>query len=158
MATRLRREISEYGQLLHLYEEQQHLILRNSPRGVLEAGRAIEAQVRILDRERQLREDSVGLFAAANGQPAGSTLRSLLPLVEEDARPLFDALILEINLLIHRVRRDAQRNHRLLRCMVDCHQEILQRLRPDGFTKTYARNGRVSVAAARPALASQADN
>ena len=33
-----------------------------------------------------------------------------------------------------------------------------KRLRPDGFTKTYARNGRVCVAAPRPALAAQADN
>jgi flagellar biosynthesis/type III secretory pathway chaperone len=149
VAERLRSEITEYGQLLRLFEDQHGLIMRNTPASVLDAGRAIENQVRILDRERRLREEAVAEFARSHDQPASATLRSLIPFVDVEARPLFKALIADINLLIHRVRRDSRRNHRLLQCVVDCHQELLRRLRPDTFTKTYARDGRVSVASLR---------
>jgi flagellar biosynthesis/type III secretory pathway chaperone len=155
LAERLRREIAEYGQLLKLFEEQQKLIFRNAPHYVLESTRAIEAQVQVLDRERRSREDAVAAFASGRGQPGAPTLRSLLPFVDDEARPLLKAMIAEINLLIHRVRRDSRRNHRLLHCVVQCHQELLRRLRPDAFTKTYAPDGRVSVAAIRPAAAVQ---
>jgi flagellar biosynthesis/type III secretory pathway chaperone len=151
VAEQLRNEIGEYGQLLSLFEEQQRLILGNSPHGALEAAHHIEAQVRRLDLERRRREDAVATFASEHGQPASSTLRSLLPFAAAEARPLLKALITEINLLIHRVRRDGRRNQRLLRCVVDCHQEILRRLRPDAFTKTYAWDGRVSLASTEPA-------
>ena len=150
LAERLRSEISEYGQLLSLFEEQQRLILRNAPESVLEASHGIEAQVQILNQQRRLREEAVAGFALDHGQPATATLRSLLVFLPTEARPLFQALITEINCLIHRVRRDSGRNHRLLQCVVECHQEVLRRLRPDAFTKTYARNGRVSLAAVRP--------
>jgi len=151
LAEHLRREVAEHGQLLRLLEDQHALILRNAPTAVLEAGRAIEEQVRSVDRERAAREEAVAGFALERGLPASGTLRSLLPHVGADAQPLFQALIGEVNLLMHRVRRDARRNQRLLQCTVECRQEILRRLRPDAFTKTYARDGRVSLAAIRPA-------
>jgi len=153
LADRLRQEISEYGQLLSLFDEQQRLILRNAPESVLEASHGIEGQVQILGQQRRLREEAVAAFAQAHGQPAAAPLRSLLPFFPAEARPLIQALITEINLLIHRVRRTSARNHRLLQCVVECHQEILRRLRPDAFTKTYGRSGRVSLSAVRSAPA-----
>jgi flagellar biosynthesis/type III secretory pathway chaperone len=150
VAEQLRREIAEYGQLLGLFEEQHRLIFRHAPHSVLDASRRIETQVHALERERGRREEAVAAFAARCGRPASATLRSLLTCVDPEARPLLQALITEINLLIHRVRRDSRRNHQLLHCVVDCHQELLRRLRPDAFTKTYAPDGRVSVAAVRP--------
>ncbi len=150
VAETLRAEIAEYGRLLKLFEEQRNLIRGADPEGVLQASSAIQLQVGVLDQCRRNREREVGSFATALGRPATATLRSLLPLIAPDARPLFEALIGEVNLLIHRVRRDGRQNHRLLACTVECHQEVLRRLRPEAFTKTYAPDGRVSVATLRP--------
>jgi len=149
VAERLRREIAEYGQLLNLFEEQHQLILRNAPHRVLQSSHTIEAQIEVLGRERGLREETIAAFATGLGQSPSATLRSLLPFIEEMARPLFKALITDVNLLAHRVRRDSRRNQRLLQCVVECHREILRRLRPDAFTKTYAADGRISLAAVR---------
>jgi len=38
---------------------------------------------------------------------------------------------------------------RILGAVVECHQDILMRLRPDAFTKTYGKNGRVTLSPAR---------
>ena len=89
LAERLRREISEYGQLLSLFDEQQRLILRNAPESVLAASHGIENQVRIIDQERRSREEAVAAFACTHGQAPDATLRSLLPFLPADARPLF---------------------------------------------------------------------
>jgi len=53
----------------------------------------------------------------------------LLPLIEVDARPLVEALVSEVNLLLHRVRRTSRHNHMLLTRAVDMHQETLELLR-----------------------------
>lgn len=152
MADCLRGEISEYGQLLHLFEEQQHLIVRGrDPARLLQMSREVEAQVEILERCRSQRERAVASFATANGRPDKSTVRSLLSHVPADGRALVEALIAEVNLLIHRVRRSSRQNHRMLATTVECHEEVLRRLRPDAFTKVYASDGRVSVAKARSA-------
>jgi flagellar biosynthesis/type III secretory pathway chaperone len=44
------------------------------------------------------------------------------------------------------VRRTSRHNHSLLSRAVEVHQETLQQLRPNAFTKTYSPAGRVSVA------------
>jgi len=150
VADNLRTEIAEYGRLLCLFEEQRNLIRGADPEGVLEMSHAIQAQVELLDQCRCNRERVVAGFAAGLGKPESSTLRSLLPLIAPAARPLIEALIADVNLLVHRVRRDGRQNHRLLAFTVECHQEVLRRLRPDAFTKTYAHDGRVSVSALRP--------
>jgi flagellar biosynthesis/type III secretory pathway chaperone len=98
---------------------------------------------------RDQREQAVRQFAEANGMPPDSTLRSLLPLIDRDAHALFEALIGEINLLLHRVRRTHRQNHTLLNHTVAMHRETLQMLRPNFFTRTYSPKGHVSVATGR---------
>jgi flagellar biosynthesis/type III secretory pathway chaperone len=146
LADHLRAEAAEYGRLLGLFEEQQKLLFQRDPQSVLMLGRAIQDQTAILESLRRKRERAVSEFAAGHGRPASATLRSLLDLVPEAAQPLWEALIDEINHLIHRVRRSSRLNYRLLGSVVECHQELLRRLRPDAFTKTYAPDGRVSLA------------
>jgi len=145
----LRNEAAEYGRLLSLFSEQQSLIFKRDPENVLQLAHTIQEQVNVLDRARADRESRVRVFALAHGQEPAATLRSLLVWVPPEARPLFAALIAEINLLIHRVRRSSRLNHRLLSSMVECHQEVLRRLRPDAFTLTYAQNGRLAVGTLR---------
>jgi len=148
IAGHLRTELAEYGGLLALFAEQQKYLFTRDANAVLALSSTIEQQVRLLEDCRRQRELAVAAFATASGQPPSATLRSLLPFVEPAAQPLLEALIGEVNRLIHRVRRTSRQNHTLLARTVEIHQDILQELQPNAFTKTYSAAGRVSVATA----------
>lgn len=151
VATCLREELADYGHLLGLFEQQQQQLFERNASAVLHLGHEIEAQARTLGTCRIRREQAVADFARSRGLPANSTLRSLLPEIDVDARPLIEALINEVNTLLHRVRRTSRHNHSLLSRAVEVHQETLQLLRPNSFTRTYSPAGRVSVAATHAA-------
>ncbi len=141
----LRQELAEYGELLRLFEQQQEHLFARDADSVLRVGGLIEDQARILQDCRHRREDTVATFATTVSLPRNTTLRSLLPHVESTARPLLEALINEVNHLLHRVRRTSRHNHAVLSRTLELHQETLRQLRPDAFTKTYAASGRVSL-------------
>lgn len=148
IADALRAELVEYGGLLHRFELQQQALLARDAAAVLHLSSEIEEQTRTAGEARERRERTGAELARSLGQPESATLRSLIPLIEANARPLLEALIGEVNVLLHRVRRANRHNHSLLARTVETHQELLQQLRPNTFTKTYAPNGRVSVATA----------
>ena len=152
----LRSEIAEYGGLLGLFEQQQRCLFRRDADTVLQLSAEIELQVRTADEVRRRRERIVAAFAAAHNYPADATLRSLLPFMLIEVRPLIEALMAEVNRLIHRIRRATRHNHLLLTRVVETHQEILRHLRPDAYTKTYTPDGRVCLAGTRPTPALQA--
>lgn len=147
----LRQELADYGGLLSLFEEQQRSLFERNADSVLRLGTQIEEQARSLADCRTRREQAVAAFASQNGRPTTSSLRTLLPLIEADARPLLEALVDEVNRLLYRVRRTSRHNHSLLSRAVGMQQELLQQLRPQAFTKTYSPSGRLSVAAAEAA-------
>lgn len=144
----LRAELADYGGLLHLFDSQQRSLFKRDPEAVLRFAGEIEAQARAVSDSRTRREQAVAGFAAANGQPASASLRSLLPFITAEVRPLFEALITEVYLLRRRVRRTSRHNHTLLARAVELHQDTLQHLRPQAFVKTYSPAGRLAVAAA----------
>lgn len=148
IADSLRTELADYGGLLHLFEEQQRCLLERSAVEVLEVTVSIEGQARDLAVNRSKRERLVAEFAVEQGLPSTTSLRSILPRIEPDARPLLEALIDEVNRLLHRVRRTSRHNHTLLASAVQVHQETLQQLRPQAFTRTYVPSGRMAVGAA----------
>lgn len=150
IADDLRAELVEYGELLRLFEAQQRSLFNREPDQVLHIANDIESQARLLSERRTKRETAVADFAVENGLPSTTSLRAMLPLIEADARPLLEALINEVNALLHRVRRTSRHNHALLARTVEMHQETIQQLRPQSFTKTYSPGGRISVATALP--------
>lgn len=147
IAEALRAELADYGDLLHRFEQQQEALLARDATAVLHLSSEIENQTRVVGETRQRRERVGAELARSLCQPETATLRSLLPHIEAAARPLLEALIAEVNVLLHRVRRANRHNHALLARTVEAHQEMLQQLRPTTFTKTYSPDGRVSVAA-----------
>ncbi|MBI5766943.1 MAG: flagellar export chaperone FlgN [Verrucomicrobia bacterium] len=147
----LRAELADYGGLLQLFEQQQQSLFNRDADAVLHLAGEIEAQARALAECRTRRELAVAAFAESCGRPRSNSLRSLLPDIEPDARPLLEALINEVNALLHRVRRTSRHNHSLLSRAVEVHQETLAQLRPNAFTKTYSPAGRVSVASTHSA-------
>lgn len=153
IADALRQEAAEYGGLLHLFEEQQRLLFTRDPDAVLRMSEEIQARLPLVQETRRNREARVAAFAVEAGQPADSSLRSLLKFFLPQAQPLLDALITEINILIHRVRKVSRHNHALLQRAMESHQQVLRVLRPDGFVQTYAPNGRVAPLSVRPVAA-----
>ena len=147
----LRQELADYGGLLHLFEQQQRSLFNRDPEAVIHFASEIEVQAFSLADCRNRREQAVAAFAVERGQPATMSLRALLPHIADDARPLLEALINEVNALLHRVRRVSRHNHTLLSRAVQVHQETLAVLRPHAFTKTYSPAGRVSMATRPPA-------
>lgn len=147
----LREELADYGGLLRLFEEQQRALFDREPDTVLHLANEIETHARTLSTSRTRREAAVAEFAEQHRQPTTSSLRSMLHLIEADARPLLEALINEVNTLLHRVRRTSRHNQTLLTRAVEVHQDMLQQLRPNAFTKTYSPGGRVSVSTTLPA-------
>lgn len=152
----LRRELAEYGCLLRLFEDQQNFLFSRDANNVLRLSTEIEQQVRFLHESRRAREEAVATFAVSHGQPVNSTLRSLVPLFVAEVRPLLEALIGEVNVLIHRVRRASRHNHTLLARTVETHQQMLRTLQPDSFLQTYSPNGRVALTTTRSTPALQA--
>jgi flagellar biosynthesis/type III secretory pathway chaperone len=145
IAERLRNELQEYGALLGLFEEQQANLLRRDANAVLDLAAAIENQARVAQTCRDAREAVVRTFALSINRPATSSLRQLLNEFPENVQPLLQALIDEINHLIHRIRRGARQNQQLLLRTVEAHEEALRTLRPDLFQQTYSRCGAVAA-------------
>lgn len=154
MVDALRAEISEYGGLLNSFNEQQSLLLAHDATGVLRMSTEIERQLSVLQGCRANREQLVADFAASHGQSREATMRSLLPFVDPAYRPQLEALIKEVNVLIHRLRRINGHNHTLLTAAVNSRREVLRTLRPEAFVQTYSATGRVSVTAPSTALKS----
>lgn len=149
IADLLRHEIAAYGALLNLFEEQQECIFRRDSEAILKINLDIEAQVDALQGTRREREAAVATFAAACGVAPTTTLRALLPHFAAEVQPLFEALISEINVLIHRVRRVTRHNQTLLSRSLEAQQQVLRTLRPESFPSTYAPNGRLPFSAVR---------
>lgn len=146
----LRNEVQEYGDMLRLFEEQQECVFNRDPGRLLQLIETTKDATQRAEDARRQREQCVSAFASGMGRAADATLRSLLPVIDDEARPLLQALIEEVNLLIHRVRRITRQNHLLLSRTVQLHQGLLRQFYPGAFTSTYSARGRVSVAAASP--------
>lgn len=141
----LREELASYGAILGAFDRQQdHLLHRRIDQVTVES-EAIQTFVTEAAGLREKRETWVRHFATRHGQPEDATLKQLLPFFPVEQSPLIEALIKEINHLIHRVRRRVRQNHGLLARAVELHQDLRrQLLAPDTVpTVTYAPTGRV---------------
>lgn len=156
IAEALRCEIAEYGGLLHRFEQQQQALFSRDADGVLRLSADIESHVRVMHEFRVRREELVSQFATALGLPATTTLRTLLPRFAAEVRPLLEALVNEVNVLIHRIRRVSRHNHTLLTRAVETHHQTLRALLPEAFTQTYAPSGRSTLTSVRPTAVLQA--
>jgi flagellar biosynthesis/type III secretory pathway chaperone len=144
----LRNELQEYGALLALFEEQQANLLRRDADAVAAVAFSIEEQAKATQQYRERREKCVQEFALKQGRAPESTLRQLLPLFPAEVQPLLNALIDEINHLIHRIRRDARHNQMLLSRVVEAHNEALRTLMPEMFeNRTYSARGSMAAGA-----------
>ena len=132
----LRDEVQEYGGLLCLLEEQQECVFNRDTGRLLQLAGVINDATRRAEDIRRRREDCVSSFASSLGCSSDATLRSLLPCIEDPVRPLLEALIDEVNVLIHRLRQIVRQNHLLLCRTFELQQELLRQVYPGAFAPT----------------------
>jgi cell division septum initiation protein DivIVA len=128
----LRNELQQYGEMLALLEAQQKAVARRESGFVLSSVPEIEAQSGAIQAARCTREAHQRQLAWVLGQPDSLTFEELLPLLQDEYRPLISALVQEINELLSRVRLFAEQNHSQLRRSL----ELMDR-----FLVTFSING-----------------
>lgn len=141
----LRKELAEYGALLHLLDVQQTAVLDRKPDSVLESIPQIDAQLALTQTCRKQREATADELALASGIPQPWTLRTLAPHFRPAVRPLVEALVDEVNRLISHTRRRAEQNQMLLARSVELTQDLVTRLSPRAISKTYSEKGRLKI-------------
>lgn len=147
LITTLREELTQYGELLALLEQQQDLIVSRSAEGLLENLGAINAQVPVVAAARQHRDQLRKDLASAMGQPTTFSFRQLLVLIPSEYKPLLEALVEEINDLLIRSQQRLRQNHLLLSRSLDLMQQMIFSLFPSSGGQTYNQMGAVKSAA-----------
>lgn len=141
----LRDELTQYGELLALLEQQQDLIVSRSAEGLLENLGAINAQVPIVAAARQRRDQLRKELAAAMAQPTTLSFRQLINLTPKEYQPLLEALVDEINDLLMRSQQRLRQNHLLLSRSLDLMQQMIFSLFPSSGGQTYTQTGTVKT-------------
>lgn len=139
----MRDELTQYGELLALLEQQQDLIVSRSAEGLLENLGAINAQVPVVAAARQKRDQLRKDLAAALGQPTTIAFRPLIALTPAEYQPLLEALVDEINDLLMRSQQRLRQNHLLLSRSLDLMQQMIFSLFPSSGGQTYGQTGTV---------------
>ena len=144
----LREEMTQYGELLALMQEQQELIINRQPQELLANINEVvgqNGQMEKIAMARQAREQARLALATQLGGTQAMTFKQITGQLPEEYRPLLEALVDEINTLLQKVRKWLRQNHLLLKRSLDLMQDILQNVFPtQASPKTYGRQGAVS--------------
>lgn len=142
LAAALRDELEEYGEMLALLAEQQEAIFARKVEEVSEIDEQIEGVAATIGLRRQRREEKFCQAALAYDAPQDRPLKDILPSFPESQRPLFTALIDEINDLLEVTRRKARQNQILLGRILETAREVLQSFSPEPSSAGYDSRGR----------------
>ncbi len=141
----LREEMTQYGELLALMQEQQELIINRQPQELLANLNEVNGQMEKIAVARQAREQARLSLATQLGGTQETTFTEMTSQLPEEYRPLLEALVEEINALLQNVHKWLRQNHLLLKRSLDLMQDILQNVFPaQASPKTYGRQGAVS--------------
>ena len=140
----LREELTQYGELLALLEQQLELIVSRSAEGLFENLAAINAQIPLVAAARQKRDALRKELAVALGLSGTASFRLLTQSAPTDYRPLLEALVTEINDLLRRSQQRLRQNHILLRRSLDSMQQMITSLFPTAIGRTYNQAGAIN--------------
>ena len=141
----LREEMTQYGELLALMQEQQELIINRQPQELLANLNEVNGQMEKIAVARQAREQARLALATQLGGTQETTFKQMTSQLPEEYQPLLEALVDEINTLLQKVQKWLRQNHLLLKRSLDLMQDILQNVFPtQASPKTYGRQGAVS--------------
>jgi hypothetical protein len=139
----LRNELHQYGEMLALLEQQQHLAQHSGADEILRSISHINHQSASIQHARERRKSSQRHLAAALQQAETATFSTLLPLLPNSYQPMVGALVQENNELLIRVRERAQANQLLLRRSLELMQRFVTTLTLEDAPAEASKDGRV---------------
>ena len=140
----LREELTQYGELLALMQEQQELIINRQPQELLDNLARVNTQMEKVATAREARHMGRSALTGAIGAQNDITFREMTNQLPEEYRPLLDALVEEINTLLEHIQKWLRQNHMLLQRSLDLMQRLVQEVFPRTKPKTYSRGGYIS--------------
>lgn len=146
LITALRDELTQYGEVLALMQEQQELIINRSANDLLLNLNAVNEQMERVAATRQQRELCRQQLVASLGGTDETTFREMTAMLPAEVQPLLDALVQEINQLLQNIQKWLRQNHMLLQRSLDLMQTIMKSMFPSSsaVAGTYGRSGQVS--------------
>ena len=124
----LRNELHQYGEMLALLEQQQHVAQHSGAEEILRSISHINQQSTSIQVARERRKSAQRHLAAAVQQSDNGTFSILIPLLPNSYQPMVSALVQENHELLGRVRERAQANQLLLRRALELMQRFITTL------------------------------
>ena len=124
----LRNELHQYGEMLALLEQQQHVAQHSGAEDILRSISHINHQSGSIQTARERRKSAQRQLAGALQQPDNATFSTLIPLLPNSYQPMVNALVQENHELLVRVRERAQANQLLLRRALELMQRFITTL------------------------------
>jgi flagellar biosynthesis/type III secretory pathway chaperone len=146
----LRDELKEYGALRNIFDEQQKAILAREGKKVNELNGALNVQIEMTKKFRDVRVAVMRDIAHYNELPIDITLDKMKTTFPAPAQELLKALIHEIDSMILILRRRSRQNQLLLARTCEIMEQTLRLLRPEGVVKTYGKNGSIHIKVGYP--------
>ena len=139
----LRNELHQYGEMLALLEQQQHLAEHSGADEILRSISHINHQSASIQHARERRKCAQRQLASALQQPEVATFSTLIPLLPNSYQPMVGALVQENNELLIRVRERAQANQLLLRRSLEMMQRFVTTLTLEDSPAEASKENRV---------------
>lgn len=142
----LREELTQYGEVLALMQEQQELIINRAANDLLINLNHVNEQMERVANARNQREICRSQLVTALGGAEDTTFRQMTQMLPPEVQPLLDALVQEINHMLQNIQRWLRQNHLLLKRSLDLMQTIMKNMFPSAGAAagTYGRAGQVS--------------
>jgi hypothetical protein len=146
LITALREELTQYGEVLALMQEQQELIINRAANELLINLNTVNSQMEQVALARQQRELARQQLIASLGGTEETTFRQMTEMLPPEVQPLVDALVQEINQILQNVQKWLRQNHILLKRSLDLMQTIMKSMFPSSsaVAGTYGRSGQIS--------------
>jgi len=146
LITALREELTQYGEVLALMQEQQQFIINRSANELLLNLNVVNEQMEKVSVARNHREACRRALVATLGATEETTFRQMTEMLSPEVQPLLNALVEEINQLLQHIQKWLRQNHMLLSRSLDLMKQIMKGMFPSSSATagTYGREGQVS--------------
>ena len=146
LITALREELTQYGEVLALMQEQQQFIINRSANELLLNLNVVNEQMEKVSVARNHREACRRALVATLGSTEETTFRQMTEMLSPEVQPLLNALVEEINQLLQHIQKWLRQNHMLLSRSLDLMKQIMKGMFPSSSSTagTYGRGGQVS--------------
>ena len=146
LITALRDELTQYGEVLALMQEQQQFIIKRSANELLSNLNEVNEQMEKVAAARNHRDACRQALFPTLGATEETTFRQMTGMLPTEVQPLLKAMVEEINQLLKRIQKWLRQNHMLLSRSLDLMKQIMKGMFPSSSATagTYGRGGQVS--------------